>query len=238
MFTKPFDLNELLRAYDLQLDSPKPNLGEVKRAWTELKRLLNEGLERVGSKDIFNSINEDMAKENLIRSPEMIRIVREELKKYAAIAAKITEFEFLISDNQNEEKWLDQFIEALYTGTITKKGALFVYDRDPEEDSWEPFANLLKSVNDVEYEVYKHFRQLDEKSRSTLLRKSSRRDQELTASEDITPLLTKLEELAERFLETRDRLEYEKVELADGEERYQFYRQVSSKLNDIRRRLK
>ena len=65
-----------------------------------------------------------------------------------------------------------------------------------------------------------------------------RRDQELTASEDITPLLTKLEELAERFLETRDRLEYEKVELADGEERYQFYRQVSSKLNDIRRRLK
>lgn len=93
-------------------------------------------------------------------------------------------------------------------------------------------------MNDVEYEVYKHFRQLDEKSRSTLLRKSSRRDQELTASEDITPLLTKLEELAERFLETRDRLEYEKVELADGEERYQFYRQVSSKLNDIRRRLK
>ncbi|MDL1162753.1 tubulin-like doman-containing protein [Yersinia pestis] len=238
VFTKPFDLNELLRAYDLQLDSPKPNLGEVKRAWTELKRLMNEGLERVGSKDIFNSINEDMAKENLIRSPEMIRSVREELKKYAAIAAKITEFELLISDNQNEEKWLDQFIEALYTGTITKKGALFVYDRDPEEDSWEPFANLLKSVNDVEYEVYKHFRQLDEKSRSTLLRKSSRRDQELTASEDITPLLAKLEELAERFLETRDRLEYEKVELADGEERYQFYRQVSSKLNDIRRRLK
>ena len=158
----------------------------MKRAWTELKRLLNEGLERVGSKDIFNSINEDMAKENLIRSPEMIRIVREELKKYAAIAAKITEFEFLISDNQNEEKWLDQFIEALYTGTITKKGALFVYDRDPEEDSWEPFANLLKSVNDVEYEVYKHFRQLDEKA-ATSLRKSSRRDQELTASEDITP---------------------------------------------------
>ena len=35
------------------------------------------GLERVGSKDIFNSINEEMAKENLIRSPEMIRIVRE-----------------------------------------------------------------------------------------------------------------------------------------------------------------
>ena len=120
MFTKPFDLNELLRAYDLQLDSPKPNLGS-KRAWTELKRLLNEGLERVGSKDIFNSINEDMAKENLIRSPEMIRIVREELKKYAAIAAKITEFEFLISDNQNEEKWLDQFIEALYTGRSPRR---------------------------------------------------------------------------------------------------------------------
>ena len=34
----------------------------------------------------------------------------------------------------------------------TKKGALYVYDRDPEEEAWEPFANLMKSQNYVEYD--------------------------------------------------------------------------------------
>jgi hypothetical protein len=71
-----------------------------------------------------------------------------------------------------------------------------------------------------------------------LLRKASRRDNDLTASEDIMPLLTKLDDLAALFMESRDRLEYERVELANGEDIYQFYRTMSSKLNDIRRRLK
>ncbi|HWO54086.1 MAG TPA: tubulin-like doman-containing protein [Paenibacillus cookii] len=238
VYTKPFDLDQLLRAYDMQLGAAKPNLGEVKRAATELKRLLEDGLEQENVKDIFGSINEELAKENLIRSPEQIARVRAELAKYEAIQSKLKELEAVINKNQDEEKWLDQFIEAMYTGTICKKGALYVYDRDPEEEAWEPFANLMKSVNYVEYEVYKHFRGLDERSRSTLLRKSSRRDQELTASEDISGLLVKLDDLFGVFLDARERLEYEKVELADGEERYQFYKQVASKLNDIRRRLK
>jgi len=45
-------------------------------------------------------------------------------------------------------------------------------------------------------------------------------------------------ELADRFREGRDSLEYEKVELANGEDMYQFYKQIATKLNDIRRRLK
>ncbi|MNT59350.1 hypothetical protein D3C72_1968540 [compost metagenome] len=96
----------------------------------------------------------------------------------------------------------------------------------------------MKSRNFAEFEVYGSFRALDEKNRSTLLRKASRRDAELTASEDITPLLTKLDELYEAFLDARDRLEYERVELANGEEAYQFYKQMTTKLSDIRRRLK
>ena len=236
--TQPFDLTEHLRGYDLQLDSAKPNLGEVKRALNELKRVLSQGLEKVSNKDIFGSISEDLAKENLIRTPELITRVREEIAKYDMISAKATEFELLLDQHQVEEKWLDQFIEALYTETITKKGALYVYDRDPEEEAWEPFANLMKSQNYVEFEVFGHFLGLDEKSKSTLLRKSARRGTELTASEDITSLIAKLDELYETFLNGRDQLEYEKIELANGEETYQFYKQMLSKLNDIRRKLK
>ncbi|MFD3259911.1 tubulin-like doman-containing protein [Paenibacillus lentus] len=238
VFTKPFDLESKLAAYDMRLDAPKPNLGEVKRAAVELRRLLTEGLPQEGDKDIFGSINEELAKENLIRTPEMIARVRQEIAKYDEITAMASKLDAVLEQHQDEEKWLEQFIEALYTETITKKGALYVYDRDPEEEAWEPFANLMKSRNYVEYEVFTHFRGLDEKNRSALMRKASRRDTELTTSEDIQPLLQTLDELAERFQEGRDSLEYEKVELANGEEMYQFYKQVATKLNDIRRRLK
>lgn len=238
VFTKPFSLQDKLAAYDMRLEAAKPNLGEVKRAAVELKRLLAEGLPQESVKDIFGSINEEMAKENLIRSPQLTAAVRQEIAKYDEIAAMAAKLDAVLEQHQDEEKWLEQFIEALYTGTVTKKGALYVYDRDPEEEAWEPFANLMKSQNYVEYEVFVHFRGLDEKSHSTLMRKASRRAAELTASENIEPLLQTLDELAARFLEGRDSLEYERAALANGDEMYQFYKQVAAKLNDIRRRLK
>lgn len=237
-FTKPLDMDALMHLYDMQLTSAKPNLGEVKRAVIELKRLLEGGLEQTSTKDIFGSINEELAKENLIRSPELILRVREELAKYTAVAAKIAELDKVLDLHKGEEKWLDQFIEALYTGTIVKKGALYVYDRDEEEEAWEPFANVLRSRDYIEFEVFTHFRQLDEKQLNTLMRKASRRDAELTASEDIAPLVAKLDELYETYLDARDRLEYEKIELANGEDAYQFYKEMTTKLHAIRRKLK
>ena len=133
---------------------------------------------------------------------------------------------------------MDQFIEILYTDSIIKKGALYVYDRDEEEDAWEPFANLMKERSYVEYAVYRHFRELDEKSRSVLLRKAARRATEMTAAEDVTPLLYKLEGLYVSFLEARDSLEYERVEHENGDEMYGFYKSMTSKLGSIRRKLK
>ncbi|GBF76666.1 hypothetical protein PA598K_05149 [Paenibacillus sp. 598K] len=236
--TKHFDLGATLEAYHMQLGSSKPNLGEVKRAYHELRRLLTDRLESESTKDIFGSYNEDLAKENLIRSPELLARVREELAKYEAIERKAAELEQLLALHEDEDKWYDQFIEALYTDTIQKKGALYVYDRDPEEEPWSPFANLVKSGNYVEYEIFESFRKLDDRSRSTLLRKSSRRVDELTSAEDTSPLLERLNAMFNSFLEARERLEYEKLELAGGEELYQFYRNMTTKLHDIRRKLK
>ncbi|MFC7680946.1 tubulin-like doman-containing protein [Paenibacillus sp. GCM10028914] len=237
-YTKSFELSEFLKSFNMQLDAAKPNLGEVKRALNELKRLLSEGLELDSTKDIFGSFTEELAQENLIRSPEQLRRVREELAKYESISSKVVELEQLLHLHQDEEKWLDLFIEALYTDTITKKGALYVYDRDPEEEAWSPFANLMKSSNYVEHEVFESFRQLDDKNRSTLMRKASRRVTEMTATEDTTLLLAKLEDLFNNFLDARERLEYEKVELANGEELHRFYKEMTTKLNEIRRKLR
>ncbi|HEY4430276.1 MAG TPA: hypothetical protein VGN87_04465, partial [Paenibacillus sp.] len=79
---------------------------------------------------------------------------------------------------------------------------------------------------------------LDEKSRSVLLRKAARRASEMTAAEDVTPLLYKLEGLYVSFLEARDSLEYERVEYESGDEMYGFYKSMTSKLGSIRRKLK
>ncbi|QWU17105.1 Tubulin like [Paenibacillus sophorae] len=238
VFTKPFDIEAFLRGYDLQLDASRPNLGEVKKAADELRRLRENGLEREGVKDIFGSINRELAQENLIRSPQLTTRVREELAKYEALSAKAEELNAVLHQFLDEEKWMDQFLEALYTDAIVKKGALFVYDKDEEEDAWEPFANLMKERSYVEYAVYRHFRSLDEKSRSVLLRKSARRAAEMTAAEDVAPLLDKLDSLYEAFLEARDSLEYERVEHADGDEMYAFYKGMTGKLGSIRRKLK
>lgn len=95
--------------------------GEVRKAAEELKALMTSGLEREAVKDIFGSINLELAQENLIRSPQLIARVREELAKYDALSAKSKELEALVHQHLDEDKWLDQFIEALYTDTITKK---------------------------------------------------------------------------------------------------------------------
>jgi len=237
-YTKPFQVSDALQGFAMQLDSAKPNMGEVKRASLELKRLLAGGLELESTKDIFGSYSEELAQENLIRSPLQLRRVREELAKMEAIAAEIKKFDELLVQQESEDKWLQQFIEALYTETICKRGALYVYDRDAEEEAWEPFANLMKGSNYIEYEVFEHFRSLNEKSLATLLRKAGRRVNELTANEDTSALVAKLDELFNVFLDARERLEYEKIELANGEELHQFYKGMASKLHDIRRKLK
>lgn len=96
----------------------------------------------------------------------------------------------------------------------------------------------MKERSYVEYAVYRHFRELDEKSRSLLLRKAARRAGEMTAAEDVTPLLYKLEGMYVSFLEARDALEYERVEHANGDEMYGFYKSLTGKLGSIRRKLK
>ncbi|MNI78056.1 hypothetical protein D3C73_1344030 [compost metagenome] len=96
----------------------------------------------------------------------------------------------------------------------------------------------MKERSYVEYAVYRHFRALDEKSRSVLLRKAARRSGEMTAAEDVTPLLYALEGLYVSFLEARDSLEYERVEHENGDEMYAFYKSLTGKLASIRRKLK
>ncbi|MCS7463962.1 tubulin-like doman-containing protein [Paenibacillus doosanensis] len=237
-FSQPFDLERHLASFNMQLGSQRPNLGEVQRCVSELKAFVQQGLPVEGTKDIFGSISEEMAKDNLIRSPELLKRVKEEGRKYDQISAKIAELEKLLGAYKDEEKLMQLFIEAMYTDTICKKGALFVYDHDADEDPWDAFVNLMQVNKFVEYEIYNRARELDEKKKALLQRKSAKRVQQLTSSSDISGLLAKLSEMAASYQEAKSALDYDRVEWENGEDMYRFYKQVSVKVNDMVKSLK
>lgn len=236
--TKTFEVQSFVGQFSLQLDAPKPNFGELKRCIAGLKELLQNGIEREDTKDIFNSTSEELAKENLIRSPELLARLRQEVSKYEQIKSKVAELETLLNAHQDEEKLLDGFIEAMYTKTIAKRGAQFVYDHDADEEAWEPFVNLIKVNKFYEYVIFEQVRGLDAKRQSLLQRKASRRAGQLTASDDISGLMATLQEMAAAYQEGKSALDYDRNDFANGEDMYRFYKQVSTKVSDMLRTLK
>ncbi|WP_409344072.1 tubulin-like doman-containing protein [Paenibacillus sp. MBLB4367] len=239
VFTKPFQVEPFVARYNMQLQEQRPNLGEIKRCINDLKALLEQGLDKEASRDIFASSNTEVATDNFIRSPELVKRIREEVNKYTAIEAQIAVLDAVLSGYQDEEKLLDQFIEAMYTGTIVKRGAVYVYDRSDEEDDWEPFVNLTKVNKYVEFTIFDHFRKLDAKRKAMIARKSERRNQDMVASEEkVAELVRKLDEMGVSMGEARSNLEFSRDELVNGEEVYGFYRKAAAKVNELSRNLK
>lgn len=234
----PFDLREYVGRFQLQLDAAKPNPGELKRCIAGLKQLLAGGMERTETRSIFNSTSEEMAKDNLIRTPELLVRLRQEVAKYEQIRDKIAELEAILNAQQDEEKLLDRFIEAMYTRTIVKRGAQFVYDHEADEDAWEPFVNLIRVNKFYEFVIFGRLRELDAKRQAALERKASRRSEQLTASADISGLVATLKEMAEAYQEAKSALDYDRGEFVDGEEMYRFYKQIAAKVSDMLRTLK
>ncbi|WP_058301499.1 tubulin-like doman-containing protein [Gorillibacterium timonense] len=238
ILTEPYDSAAFLARFDMQLTGGKPNLGEVKKAAAELKSLVDQGLKQTASREIFGSVSREVAMENLIRYPGLYEEVRREIAKYERIETEIDQLNAVIGAHQDEEKWLNLFVEALYTGTIVKKGAQFVYDHDAEEEAWEPFVNLLRVNKFVDYAIYEKVRSLDAKKVALLERKAAKRSEKLTSAADVEQLITSLEVMAAGYQEAKETLDFDRAELVNGEEMYRFYRQVAGKVNDIWKTIK
>ncbi|HHX59209.1 MAG TPA: hypothetical protein GX707_00480 [Epulopiscium sp.] len=245
MVTGNLNLNQMIGKYDINLASDKPNMGELKKCIHMLEKLLEDGIgsgiesgiETKGKRDVFRSINKERAKENFTRSPHAIRAVQGELAKIHEIESKLNEFKEILGQHQEEEELIDQFIQVMYTDTIQKKGAIYIYDKDLEEDPWEPFVNLLDVKNYYEYVIYDKFCNLPAKQKAMIMKKAVKRNTILTSSEDISELILKLDGLIQSYSERKEELDYEKDELANGEDIYTFYKQVLFNLNKIRRNL-
>ncbi|MED3551041.1 tubulin-like doman-containing protein [Cytobacillus praedii] len=228
-----FNLSEILNQYQMEHHSDKPNLGEVKKCISELRRLLTEQLPVVSKRDIFGSSNKNLAIENFIRTPNLIHYVKEEVLKYESIQEVLYELEASLKSFQDETVNIEKFIEVLYTSTITKKGAVYVYDHDVEEESWEPFLNLTKVNKFIEFELYQVYRSLNEKRKAIIDKKADRRNTNLSMSDDTGVLTSRLEALSDAALEAKSTLEYDRKEFVNGEEMYTFYKQILEKVNSL-----
>ncbi|OCA88077.1 hypothetical protein A8F94_09670 [Bacillus sp. FJAT-27225] len=239
VFTKSFSVEALL--FESNIDPKqleKTSIGELKRFVRQLQDLFNGGLAKEPATDIFGSINEMMAKENFIRSPRLVDRMKEEVKKYRALEELIATLSAYIDSQRSREQLLKEYIEAMYTKTIQKKGALYVYDKELEEDPWEPFANIMSNPEFVEYEVFKSFQLLNEQRKTALVRKAARRRDELTQSEDATELIATLQELASAFERNKGKLDYERDDYMEGEDMYTFYKDTMITLNNMLTSLK
>ncbi|MEW9053008.1 MAG: tubulin-like doman-containing protein [Neobacillus sp.] len=238
-FTKPLSLELFFKKHEVDPKRlRKATLGNLKRALTELKSMLSGGMEADGANDIFGSTTLELAKENFIRSPKLIERIKLEVKKYRQLEEHINIIQEFIGSQKNKETTINQFIEALYTRTICKRGALYVYDKEVEEDAWEPLVHLLKTTQFVEYELFKSFTALKPRQLEQLLKKSEKRSQELIHQEGTKQLIFALEEMASAYQKEKENLDYDYQDLANGEELYEFYKEMVMKVSSMLRQLK
>ena len=238
-FTKDVNIGVLFAAHDVdpkKLD--KASLGSLKQVLYQLKDMFAGNMEVVGSNDIFGSTNVELAKENFIRSPKLIEKVKLEVRKYRFIQEKINEIEQVLASQKDKEMMMNQFIQAIYTRTIKKRGALYVYDKEIEEDAWEPFVNLMKTPKFVDYQIYQAFKSLKSKQMALLEKKSERRSIELINQESAAQLIFALEEMAATYQKEKEALDYDYKEFANGEELYDFYKEMMIKVQEMLRQLK
>ncbi|MFD2446858.1 tubulin-like doman-containing protein [Bacillus sp. CGMCC 1.16607] len=238
-FTKSVSLSTILANHNVDpTDLKKTSLGDLKRCLQVLKEMFDGNMESDGVSDIFGSTSEELAKDNFIRSPKLIERIKAEVLKYSQVEEMMKEIEQYIDSQKDKETLLNQFIEALYTKTIRKKGALYVYDKEPDEDPMDPFVNIMKTSKFVDYEVYRVFTSLDRKQMSLLVRKANKRSDELTSKEDASELIASLEEMAATYQKEKETLDYDRDDFVNGEEMYEFYKEVMVKVNSIVRGLK
>jgi hypothetical protein len=229
-------MNDFLAKYNMKIEeSEKTNFTEIKKCLTDLKRIYSEGLPVMLRKDIFESFDEESAKDSFLRSPEHIKLIRNEVNKLSIINKKINELSEIILSFEKQETLFNDFIESLYTSTICKKGALYVYDKDEsEKEDWPVFANIIKSKDYVEWQLLKNFMQLDEKHKAILKRKSEKRAEIIASSEDLSNLITTIVNMLNNYKENINSLEYKKFEMVDGDEINSFYLKLYDKLNSIK----
>jgi hypothetical protein len=88
-----------------------------------------------------------------------------------------------------------------------------------------------------EYELFKRINALDDFKKNNIRKKSEKRDKVLVAAEDISDLISRLDEILNLYGDRKESLEEEMYEIIDGKEIYEFYKKVLSSVKERRKNL-
>ncbi len=100
------------------------------------------------------------------------------------------------------------------------------------------FVNVMKTTEFIDYELFKSFTELRPKLLDQLVKKSAQRSQELINQEGATGLIWALEEMAATYQKEKETLDYDYKDLPNGEELYEFYKEMLIKVTNMLRQLK
>lgn len=231
-----FDLEAQIAEYAIDFD--KPNFSSIQKALIDFEEQVANGLK--GEKEvhsIMNSYSEELAFAGIMRYPMQKQILKEEIKKYEAVEAYIVKLKEAVEEAKEEEKNIESFVKSIYTKTLYKKGALYLYDKDEEEELYDPILNVMDINKYPEYELYKRFTALNGKLKEVMLRKSEKRVKALTQSEDVTELISRLDDILQVYGERREEIEDEVHEVVDGREIYDFYRDILGYTKTLKKKL-
>ncbi|MFL0197575.1 tubulin-like doman-containing protein [Clostridium sp. WILCCON 0269] len=243
IITEQFNIDEFMKSYKIDMQEDTPNISEIKRAIADIEKLLDSGLTPVENHDmqkyyIFESSNGEKAQNNLIRTPELTKLLREEVEKYEIILAKKDELENIIENFSKIQADTDNFLRALYTDTIVKKGVFYVYNGgDGSKVSIEPFINTLKQKEYQHEAIFKKYVSLDERDRVIIDVTADKRLQTLSMEEDTKTLILNIDTLLQTVKECIQELDIRKYQLVDGDELFSFYSDILLRLQEVRKQL-
>lgn len=241
--TEEFHIEEFMKAYKLDLEKDTPNIGEIRKAIGDIKALLDGGLKTIENDDmqkyyIFESSNEERAKNNLIRTPELTVVVKAEVEKYEKLIAKKNELENIIKDLSKAEIDIDNFLRALYTDTIVKKGLFYAYNGGEDSKvTIEPFINTLKQKEYQQEAIFRKYLSLDDRERTIVDKTSDKKLEQLSMEDGVITLTSNVGTLLDNIKATVDELDTRRYQLVNGEELFVFYSNMLSKLQEVKKQL-
>jgi hypothetical protein len=241
--TEEFNVEEFMKAYKLDLEKDTPKIGEIRKAIEDIKRLLDRGLKPIENDDmqkyyIFESSNEEKAKNNLIRTPELTMVVKLEVEKYEKLIDKKNELENKIRDLSKAEMDIDNFLRALYTDTIVKKGLFYVYNGGEDSKvNIEPFINTLKQKEYQQEAIFRKYLSIDERERMIVDKTSDKRLEQLSMEDGAKTLISNVSILLDNTKASVEELDTRKYQLINGDELFAFYSDILLRLQEVRKQL-
>ena len=145
---------------------------------------------------------------------------------------------YLDEINENT-KTINDFIQVLFTETISKKGMVYVYDKGEEEKiEIPPFANVMKQKEYVEFYIFNKYKEVEDRKLSSVNAKSEKRFNDLAISEEGNNIIyKKISEMVENYSKYVEELQYRKYEIEEGEAICDFYSVMFEKTRELKKTL-